>query len=183
MARKNETQAPETAQTETEAQTSVLTYGDKTIDANELSPKALMYLLQYGLNKSRQDSVAGMAKAMAGETNEDGSRKHTDEDIAAAIAKAQDERLTAILEGTLGVRKSAGPKATPFESLVRKVAVERIRAAAAAKGKDFKLPKGEDFDKLVEGFTAKYREDIEAEAKRRQEANAGVSEDLLGDLV
>ena len=124
------------------------------------------YLMQYGYAKSLQDSVAGMRKEMEAEKNEDGSAKHTEEQIVAALTATMQKRRDAIWNGTIGLRGPAAPKLSTRDSTIDKVAKEFLRNAAANKKK--KLPKvGEGYAELLAGFLEKNRAAIEAEADRR----------------
>lgn len=171
---KTEAPASDTAVPET------IGHGDFTITLSTLSPKALHYLANYGLNKSLQDSVAGLKGEMTKATNEDGTAKHNDAEIAVALNDAQTARLDAILRGTIGSRGPGVPRASKLESIMHTVAVERLRIAAAKKDK--KLPKAgsDEFKALVSKVLVAQDAEIRAEAERRMGQGSDVD---LGDLI
>lgn len=144
-------------------------YAGLSITITDIPAAGIAYLLQYGFAKSLQDSVAGMKKALSEEKGEDGESKYTGEEIEAALAAAMQERVTRILEGTIGTRTAGVPKATPFEARVTKVAKAMLKAAAANAKKVLPKADSEEYAALLSGFTTKHRERIEEEAKRQME--------------
>lgn len=146
-----------------------------SVVGRDLSNSAIAYSLLYGLRQSLQDCIAGLAKEM----RDDGADKDT---IDAAISAAQADRFAAIQAGTVGHR-AGGPRVSPVESVMRKVALSDIRAAATKKG--VKLPKGEVLAALVSAYIAKNESDVRAraEAQMAESENAsGSAGDMLAEL-
>lgn len=147
-------------------------YGDWSAVIADLSPKAVAYLLQNGFSQSMTDaaafSKADKAKAVEGKDE----AKH--DDILQNMATvARQKRYDAIIAGTVGHRVGSGPKMSSINKVMRDVARERLKAAAASKG--VKLPKGEALTALVEKMVAgKHADTIKAEAQTRiDNAKAG----------
>jgi hypothetical protein len=170
MAKKTN-QAPTVAdETPTELVSGDFKVAVETILANQ---KATAYLLQYGFRQSLQDAVAGMKKALSAEGK-------SDSEITAAMVDATQKRFDAIMAGTIGNRVGVS-RVTGIEKLMRDVAIETLRVAAAAK--KVALPKGADLTALADKYIAKHGDAVRAEAEKRQAtANvmAGDLDDLLG---
>lgn len=172
-----ETETETVAPAEATLITSV-SYAGFEVATSSINIVGLSYLLQYGFAKSIQDAVAGRKKELSAETNEDGSAKHTEEEVAAIVKAEMADRVEKIVSGTIGVRTPGAPRATPFEAMVVRVAKEYLRAAAAAAKKV--LPKADDvdehgankFEPILAAFTERNRERIEAEARLRVAAEA-----------
>lgn len=87
-----------------------------------------------------------------------------DELTEAYLAVVQKARLDAILAGTIGHR-AGGTKLRGIDAVMRDIAVEKIRMAAAKK--KVTLPKGDELKALVKGTLEKHGATIRAEAERR----------------
>lgn len=161
-----------------------LTYGTHSVNIADLSPKAAAYLMQYGFAKSLQDSVAGMRAELTATKDADGNAKYTADEVNVILHDTQAERLGKILAGTIGIRAASGPKATPIESVIKRVALEEIRNAVAAKNagkatKDVvKLPTGDALNSIVAKYIEKYLDRLTAEATRRM-ANIADLDDMF----
>lgn len=145
-----------------------------------LSPKGLVYLIQYGANKSGQDCVAGLAKELDEAKNEDGSPKYDATEKAVMFNDEYSARFNAIVAGDIGHR-TQGPRVKGVEKVIREVVWETIVARATVLNVAGKLPK-----KAVEQATMieKYLADGEraasakAEAERRMGATQAPADDL-----
>lgn len=155
---------------------STVGHGDFTVAISELSPKAAHYLLNYGLNKSLQDAVAGRKGELKAEVAEDGTPKHSDTEIAVILHDEQKARFDAILSGTIGTRGTGAPRPSKLETVIGQVALERLRAGAVRLGKA--LPKGEQFATLKAAYVAKNVESLTAEAERRMSVHSAEADDL-----
>lgn len=150
-----------------------------------VDPRGVFYVLQYGFGKSLQDSVSGMAKAMLGEKDESGERKHTDAEIEAALAEKRQERYDSIVAGDVSTR-TTGPRVKGLEKVMQEIAWESIVAqcakvnASRAKDKQIVLPKKvADQAPLIAQYLAKHGDTVRAEAEERlAKANARGEEDL-----
>lgn len=131
------------------------------MDLNDLPAVSIKFLLNYGLKQKLADSYAG-AKT------------------APEVEAALDKILAKLHEGTLAERTRLGGDAATREA--RKIAGERVDAAARAKG--LKLEKSQR-DELVERLLNHpiKGEPIWAEARRRVATAQALGEDLdLDDL-
>lgn len=174
--------------------------GDRTIHLSEFTPRGIAYMLQYGLNKARQDSVSGQAKVL-GEAHKaliEGTNTKDDDkvldkagkDIEASldaiqalateafvetvVTARQATKLEAILSGQVEIPVGGTVRATGIDRIMRDIAIERIKVRCA----EFKkpMPKGDALAELVAKMVAKYDADIRAEAERRIEFAADVAE-------
>lgn len=145
--------------------TGLIVFDGSLLPFTKINDAALAYLVQYGYNKSLQDSVAGMKKEMAG-------AGASEEEITSALAAGREERHNAVMNGTLGVRGPSSPRVSSLETTIRRIAVEEIKAKVAArKGK---LPKGDAYDSLIAAYIAAKLEDLTAKAEVRLAASAAV---------
>ena len=139
-------------------------------DLEAMSPKALGYLLANGYKQSLTDAAAFTKETKAG-------KSAAEVETLANTKRAA--RHDAILAGDVGA--VVGSRATPIQSFMKDVALERIRAIATAKG--VKMPKGDVLKAAMEKVLAKYADDIRAEAEARMAAAKGAAqeaEDILG---
>ena len=157
-----------------------LVFGDTTISVEDLPPRAISYLLQYGLNKSVQDAVAGVAKRIEAwyetgcpeeliddlltkaDLDFDDTRALAANEGTRAIVKAlQTKRLESILAGTIGGGSgSRGPRAVGLARWVERVAEVWLRERLAQLGQA--VPAGKAFTQLRDDYIAKYREVVPA---------------------
>ena len=169
-----------------------LTFGDTTISVADLLPQAITYLLQYGLSKSAQDSVAGVAKrvdtwyetgcpegliddllAKADLDFDDTRALSADEGTRAIIKALQAKRLESILAGTIGGGGgSRGPRAVGLERWVERVAEVWLRERLAQLGRA--TPTGKAFTQLRDDYIAKYRGIVPAGKDNSLEAEAAL---------
>lgn len=152
----------------------VLKFGTHEAMLQDISPKGLLYLVQYGFKQSMQDSIAGYEKKLADEKNEDGTAKYTKDEITQAVIDRQSARFDDILAGEVGTRTGA-PRLSGIEKIMRDVARETIKAAAVAKG--MKVPTGETMTKFAEQYVAKHEAKVRAEAQRRLDSQSAVKAD------
>lgn len=144
-----------------------------------LPPKAVEYLLQYGWAQSLQDSIAGLAKAKRADLEETDDFKNgllSEDDILAEIKAATlaklSERAKAIVEGTIGAKVGTG-KVDDITKLAR----EQVSAALKAKGMklDMKTDEGKaKFAELVENHKTKNGDKLRAEIERRKGAEVEI---------
>jgi hypothetical protein len=144
-----------------------------SVIGRDLTNAAIVYSLQYGLTQSCQDAVAGRAKELRTEG------KLSADEIAATVYDEMNERFAAIQAGTVGHR-AGGPRVSPVESVMRKVALEDMRAGAAKHGR--KLPKGDALADLVSQYVAKASDTLRVRAEARM-AESNASADSAGDLL
>lgn len=166
MAKKTQATTEEAANVET----TELVSGEFRLPISAIldNPKATAYLLQYGFRQSLQDAVAGMKKELSAE----GKSK---DEITAALREATHKRLDAILCGTMGSRVGTA-RLVGIDKLMRDVATEALRTAAAAK--KVTLPKGKDLSALLDKYIAKHGDAVRAEAEKRQATAAEMASDL-----
>lgn len=186
MASRNKKTAP-SEQHETQANVAThIGHGDFQIEVSSAAPHVVAYLMNYGLNKSLQDAVAGRKGELKAEMVKDAEgadtaeRKYSDEEVAVILHDEQKARFDTILNGTIGSRGPGAPRPSKVETVMNQIAVERLRAAAIAKGK--KLPKlgSDEFKNLVGKVLEANGEAIKAEAERRM--SQPIADDL-GDLI
>lgn len=131
-----------------------------------VAAKGLVYLIQYGANKSGQDCVAGLAKELDEAKNEDGSPKYDATEKAVMFNDEYSARFNAIVAGDIGHR-TQGPRVKGVDKVIREVVWEIIVNAATNKGVAGKLPK-----KATEqlSMVEKYLSDGDRAASARIEA-------------
>lgn len=156
----------------------MLDYNGIKVDTDKITPAGIAYLLQYGWAKSLQDSVAGRKKAML--AGDDETPPMTEDEAEAKLIEIMTKRAEAIVAGEVGQR-SGGPRISKLERVMRNVAAEIVKAAAAKKGR--KLPKGEAYQNLISAYIAKNEAAVREEAERRMESVSEEADDILGDLL
>lgn len=158
-----------------------LEYNGIGVNTSMLSDAGMKYLLAYGWAKSLQDSVAGRKKAlMAGDAvAHPPVPPMTEDEAEAKLVEIMTKRADAIVAGEVGSR-SGGPRITKLERVMRNVAAEIIKAAAAKAGK--KLPKGEAWQTLVSSYVAKHEDAVREEAERRMATTADEADLDLAEL-
>lgn len=172
-------------------------FGDKALALGDFNPKGIAYLLQYGLNKSLQDSVAGTKKILTdayiaqfnGLPNEDQVKEmktaagdlgvdldnfpenlDCDTFVAKVIEVRRNARLHDIINGVMGESKGRAPALTPLERHMKDFAIETIRNACLTHNKP--MFKGETLAVAVMQFLTKNEKKARAEAERRIAAAA-----------
>lgn len=157
-----------------------LEYNGIGVNVSAISEAGIAYLLQYGWAKSLQDSVAGRKKALL--AGDDETPALTEDEAEAKLVEIMTKRAEAIVAGEVGQR-AGGPRLTKIDRVMRNVAAEIVKAAAAKKGR--KLPKGEAYQTLISAYIAKNEAAVREEAERRMEATQEEVdvEDILGDLL
>lgn len=154
----------------------VLKYGAWEIPAADASPATLAYCLQNGFHQSMVDAAAFSKEEKEGKT---------EAEVEAMATEKRQARFDNIVAGTVGHR-AGGPRVRGVDKIVRDVALERLTAVAAAKGKA--LPKGkgaaEKVNKLVDLYLSDEGRaaDCRAEAERRH-ASATAEGDFDLDAV
>lgn len=166
----------------------MLKFNTFEIDESRIAPKGIAYLLQYGLNQSMQDSIAGLRKKVLENVKEyrddieDGSAM-TDDEVAAAVIEAKlTERFNAIVAGTVGTA-GGGTRLTGEAKLTRDVAMERLKAIAVSR--KVTLPKeAEKINALIDKHLSKPEnaEAVKAEVARRMAAQKALAESSDDDL-
>lgn len=161
-------------------------WGDKEIPLADLPDHAVLYLIQYGAKQSFADATAGLKKELSEKAAKtwDGAKASYAEDelpeafkahneatniaISEALAKAQDERLSRILAGTISVRQGPGTRVSSDDKIRQDIAKGMILDSVKAKGK--KAPSADNLAEMVKVVLVKYAEKIEAEFLRRKAA-------------
>ena len=170
--RANKTNVPTTA-TETvvieSAPVTDVSVAGHTLDISKVSPAGLAYLLTYGFRQSMQDCVAGMAKEM----RDDGE---DDDAIKAALQETQDDRFESIMSGTVKAGGGRGPRLDAVTRTMRDIATAAIRAAATDQKKS--MPTGKDLTGFIESYLAKHGESIRAEAEAELAKAKARAEDI-----
>lgn len=165
----------------------VLKYKGQEAFIGDVSPKGLLYLLQYGWNQSLQDAVAGFAKSLRDEgklddKGEPTGEDYTDEELAALVVKRMSDRAADIIEGDVGTR-AGGVRPSRIDKVMRDVAREIVRGQATAQKKS--MPTGDKLAEFVEQLVTKYTDvpvpglgyTIRAEADRRLALQRGAADD------
>ena len=162
----------------------VFKWGDITTSPKDVPLQSLFALAQRGFTHVLGNEVA--AQVSAYKKTEEGAGK-SEADLEAYASEKRQEKLAKILDGTLGVRTAAGPRVTGVEALKRSIAVEMLKATL--KKHNVALPTGENTitmngkvmtrEQLVESAMRSWATKIDAEAERRQAAQADVGEDLF----
>jgi hypothetical protein len=145
-------------------------------DTDDMSEKAIRYLMEYGVRQCLNDSIAGLRKELKDEGTDEA-------EITDQLNDAIDERWASVLDGTVGTRAS-GPRLRGLDAFIRDVAVDEIKANAAKL--DMKLPKGEEYTKFRDAYIAKHRERLTPIAQERMDAVTAGAEDaaaLLEGLI
>ena len=106
------------------------------------------------------------------ELTTDEARALSVDDFAARLIRTwQDERIAAILAGTVGESGERGPRAAnPLEAKMRDVAIDAVIAAARRAG--LAEPKGAELTKLRNDYLAKYPDQVRKVAQRRLDEEA-----------
>jgi hypothetical protein len=160
----------------------VLKFGKHEVMLQDVSPKGLLYLVQYGFKQSMQDSIAGYAKKLAEEGKPDDAGPYTEAEIAELVAERQADRFDDIVSGEVGTRAGGGPRLSGIEKIMRDMAKDAIKAAVVAKG--VKMPTGDTLAKFIDQYIAKHDATLRPEAQRRLDlTKAGADTDLLAELT
>jgi len=153
-----------------------------SVETESLKAESLSYLLQYGFSQSLQDSIAGAEKAVRQEYKEqaDAAGETVDEaEVAEAVKQDIDgtlqKRVDAILAGTVGTR--VPQQRDPFAAMCKRIATEMARKGF--KAANIKWPK-DRADEVVGKVLEKHKAAIEAEAKKRLDAQSEVTVDMTG---
>lgn len=166
-----------TDETTTDAPTSQLKYGEWTVDANTLPPKAVAYLLHNGFTQSMTDAAAFTKKQKEEAVKDHPESEH--ETILANMAKdARQKRFDAILKGEVGVRVG-GPRKSPLDRATDDI-VDEMLAAIAAQRK-VAMPKGDVLAKAREAIRNKFSAEIAEKAAERVAQSSQLVADA-GDL-
>jgi hypothetical protein len=163
--------------------TITLKFGDAfEVSSDQINAKGLAYLLQYGVNQSMSDSIAGLEKKVRADIakyrkdiGEDAEAMNDDEVVESVIDAKLAERWNAILEGTVGIR-AGGTRLTGEAKFTRDVAIEFLKALAASK--KVSLPKEADkLNALVEKYLANADNaaKVADEVKRRMALQSGAA--------
>lgn len=153
---------------------------DYTVAFADLPAATVFALAQQGFTHKLGNEVAAYASGLKDATNENGTPKHGESEIA---TMAHDKRLAIIqaaLAGTLGVRVG-GPRGTKLETIMRAIALETIKRSPAIASGKVAMPKGEKLDSLCASLIAKTPA-IREEAERRM-AGPAVESDVLDSLL
>lgn len=157
----------------------MLKHGDTTLEWETIPEASRKALAQRGFTHIFGNEYAATRKRL-------GDAGKTGADLQSALETWTLGKLSAIIEGTLGVRVTS--TTDPVEKVMERLAAAEIRQAARAR--KIELPKGDAFEALVEKYIARHnevlREKAEAEIKAKAEqakAAAEMADDILADLV
>jgi hypothetical protein len=132
----------------------------------DLPQDTLLKLANYGFNVKLDRASAGKGA----------------NDSPEAI-EARKAVFAAIISGAWEVAASSGPRLKGLDAVCREVAIERLKAAFAARGHKWPAGKGsaETITGLCTKYLAKYGADVRAEAERRM-ASTTPADDIFNDL-
>ena len=135
---------------------SILSYGRWSVNANDLVPDSVKYLLQNGFSQSMTDAAAFTKAQKEGKS---------DDEVAAMADAARDKRFAAILAGTVGTRVGGGPRLSPLERTMNDIVDERL--AAICRARNVAQPKGDVLKSARAKILAKFETEIKSEAEAR----------------
>lgn len=175
------------------AGTGILESASGKVDVATVSPAGLAYLLGYGLNKSLQDSVSGVAKDIADAKGDDWAAFVKEAQANAAdvnidsrvdvsnviLAARRAARLAKILAGDVGT-SVRGPALRGVDKFAAEIAGEMLDNQAAKKKQP--KPTGDNRKDLIAKLLAsdKYGPDIRSKAQARfDEANVEFDLDAI----
>lgn len=156
----------------TDTDTSNLQYGVWSVNANDLPPKAIAYLLHNGFNQSMTDAAAFTKAQKEG--------KSADE-VTAMAREARQKRFDAICQGTVGIRVG-GTRLPAIDRVMREIAEETLRGIAAER--HVAMPKGDVLKAALDKIIARNADAIRAKARARlDEQKANAESFSLDDLL
>ena len=148
---------------------STLTYSKWFVNANDLPPAGIAYLLHNGFTQSMTDAAAFTKEQKAGKTADE---------VTAMATEARQKRFEAILAGTVGVRVG-GPRMPAIDRAMQDVVDEMIGAICAAR--KVALPKGDVLKAARAKLLAKNGDAIREKAQARLDEAKLLVEDA-GDI-
>ena len=161
-------------------------YGDFDIDTQTVPATSLVALVQRGFNNILGNEVASKVTKWKDDYKDEHGENPNDAEVATYTYDCRKAALQRILDGTLGVRQSAGPRGTAIDTVMRQIAVERL--AAALKKQNTKMPikdetvtvGGKSYDRasLIAAHLMKNADVIRTEAEKRM-AQADNAEELV----
>lgn len=139
---------------------------------DEMSPAAQWYLIQNGFKQSMADCVAGKAKAMRDEGEDEA-------EIASALFDKRKARFDAIFAGEVSSR-TVGPRLKGVEKVMAEIAVEKLQNAASKKGIKWPSGKGaaEWIKERVDAYLVKHGVAVRLAAEERMAAMADLDVDI-----
>lgn len=146
--------------------TTLVTIG-KTGDNHEIDFAALpaasqAYVIAYGLKQALNDCHASIQR---NGKDEDGDALYaSDTDFQRAVRDAVDARLSALMEGTIGIR-SSGTRLDPLSAEIVRLARAEVVKAVRAKGIKVKTVGKDKMAELVANHAAKASKRLTATAK------------------
>jgi hypothetical protein len=164
--------------------------GARDILPSEVPTQSLFAAAQRGISHLGGNEVA--AQMSAYKQTEEG-KVATEQELEAKELEFANAKLDKLLNGTLGVRTSSGPRVTGVEALMRSIAVEFLKARFAAysakTGEKVSVPTGDktitvgtqvyNRDQLIDAELRRNEAKIKAEVARRQAQVAEVEGDLV----
>lgn len=160
---------------ETQTNGSVVKWGDLSLDLSTVPQATVIALAQRGFTHVLGNEVASSVSGMKKETNEDGSAKYSESELEAFANTKRQEKIAAMVAGTLGVRVGGGVRPTGIDKLIRDIVIAELRAIAVAK--KAKLPtKSEELNPLIEARLAKHGDRIRAKAEAQQAELAALTD-------
>lgn len=150
-----------------------------SFDLSTAPEATVLALAQRGFTHVMGNEVASALASMKKETNEDGTVKYSDAEIASAASAKREAKLAEMAAGTLGVRVG-GARPTGIDKMVRDIAISELRAIAVAKKAS--LPKkAEELNPLIEKHLAKHGDRIRAKAQAQADELAALAGDLANE--
>lgn len=182
--------------TTTDGASTVLTWGDQSVDFAALPVRSQLALAKRGLAHYLGNEQASKLTTWATAFAEENKREATDEEKSAQKSKLIVEAIDKLANGQIGLG-GGGPRGTQLDTIVRQLAEGEVRTALKNAGlvmptgdKTVKFPTGEEFTRAVliarriERHGERLRKDAERELARRARATkvAEGAENALADL-
>lgn len=170
----------------------VVSYGDHEFSVGELPHASVVALIHRGmthfLGNEQSSKVTAWKKAQEKGTDTVAGRVPSDDEIDTYRDSKVDAAIAALRAGTIGVRESSGPKASPREGIVRDIAkleviailIERklVKEGTKAVKNDKGFAFGDQtvtFETLVDRRTEKFAERLGKEADEELARRARVA--------
>lgn len=151
-----------------------ITYGEHTFQVEALPEASVKALLSRGLTHFLGNEMAAKVSTAKAKASEAGSPM-TEAAIAEMLVEVRANAVKALLEGTIGVRESSGPRITPLDRRMREAAKQELLAKLQVMG--VKVPKKMDVafyppaqpvdsvESLIAKWLAKHDERLRKEAE------------------
>ena len=135
-----------------------LSYGSHSIDFDALPESSRFALASRGLTHVLGNEIASKVHSWAmaeGQANSEDKatvkawKEANASAIEARVAELQAETIAKLLDGTIGVRASSGPRLTPLDTLRRSIARDQVKVIL--RGQNIAIPKKDEKIKLANG--------------------------------